>query len=551
MTFLSPSQPPSDIVLNHRAPIEVINFPWQDKCVEKLFTGFRGTKLPAQMLRMNVGYGKTFVVAKLIKALNDANYFTKLTPYKVIYITKGNVVEQTRRVLELFGLLDDCFVTTYDQMRSSLGEMFIKEGTKILHGQPLVTFDWIDVMTAPLVVIDECQSVKNEDSIQANIIRGLSNLPNIQQLYVSASPFTRVSEARAFVVATKMDYKFGYVTSPMCESHWPSFAQEISGRTSPYDYNKEACKRLRELLSPYVVEARGVRPNFHSKQQCKLIEFNSPQDRAIYDRAYTDYLKELAEIRCDEPGGIAAVWVAMLKFRQVAELLRAPYLAREMFTNVANGKAAVCAVNFKATIAKVTQLLVDNYYVNREAISLIWGGVTKMSEMKEEFQDLDIGPQNQRQRQREIDKFQEGKSHYCIFTFKSGGVGLSLHHARVGDRPRSVIIAPTYSAIELVQGIGRAHRITSLSETIQTLIFFKETIEEAVAARVEGKLACLNEIVGSRESWSEILVKDSRKAEEMRNKFKSRIEEECFEVEKEKFDDDLNEGIFIDVNEDI
>src|SRR6185369_16354832 len=118
--------------------------------------------------------------------------------------------------------------------------------------------------------------------------------------------------------------------------------------------------------------------------------------------------------------------------------------------------------------------------------------------------ELDLGPQDYVKRQVEIDRFQAGSSDYCLFNFKSGGVGLSLHHSdelttikvrrkphsgyayvedipSIPTKPRLTYLTPTFSAIELVQGLGRAARITSLSDTRQILLFYKHTIEEKVA----------------------------------------------------------------------
>jgi hypothetical protein len=124
----------------------------------------------------------------------------------------------------------------------------------------------------------------------------------------------------------------------------------------------------------------------------------------------------------------------------------------------------------------------------------------------DDLQNMQLGTQSKTQRQEEIDRFQEGKSKICLFTFKAGGVGLSLHHCKPDLLPRESIIAPCYSAIELVQGLGRAPRLTSLSETIQTMVFFKGTIEEHIADKVSQKLRCLREVVRQRESWEDCIV---------------------------------------------
>jgi len=117
-----------------------------------------------------------------------------------------------------------------------------------------------------------------------------------------------------------------------------------------------------------------------------------------------------------------------------------------------------------------------------------------------------LGNQSRSSRQSEIDAFQTGRTKVCIFTFKAGGVGLSLHHHDDTCLQRESVIAPCYSAIELVQGLGRAPRLTSLSETVQTMLYYKGTIEEHVADKVSQKLRCLKEVVRQRESWEDVIV---------------------------------------------
>jgi hypothetical protein len=123
-----------------------------------------------------------------------------------------------------------------------------------------------------------------------------------------------------------------------------------------------------------------------------------------------------------------------------------------------------------------------------------------------DLSELQLGTQSSNARQREIDNFQKGKTRICLFTFKAGGVGLSLHHNSPDTLPRETVLAPCYSAIEMVQGLGRAPRLTSMSETIQTMLFYKGTIEEHIADRVSQKLRCLREVVRQRESWEDVIV---------------------------------------------
>ena len=141
---------------------------------------------------------------------------------------------------------------------------------------------------------------------------------------------------------------------------------------------------------------------------------------------------------------------------------------------------------------------------------------------------LRIGMQSMDDRQREIDRFQSGKSLFCIYTFRAGGVGLSLHHSDeftefkcrrkpsgyvveediplVPVRPRRNFVALTYNAIELVQGVGRCPRLTSLSDTEQYIICYQGTIEVDIGYIVSKKLSCISSVVKQHESWQDIIM---------------------------------------------
>lgn len=142
----------------------------------------------------------------------------------------------------------------------------------------------------------------------------------------------------------------------------------------------------------------------------------------------------------------------------------------------------------------------------------------------EECKNLGLGTQTQDERQKNKIKFLKGESLYCFFTTKAGGVALSLHHCddktkekvrrhdhngyayledikNIPTRPRVTFAGPCFSAIETVQMLGRAPRITSLSDTYQEIIFYGGTAEEDVALILGQKLKCLSKVVMAKEGW--------------------------------------------------
>ena len=68
-----------------------------------------------------------------------------------------------------------------------------------------------------------------------------------------------------------------------------------------------------------------------------------------------------------------------------------------------------------------------------------------------------------RNNQKNVDRFQSGKSLVMIATPQSGGTGINLDDT-TGKSPRSIhILTPTFSANDLAQIIGRVHRLNTKS----------------------------------------------------------------------------------------
>lgn len=360
---------------------------------------------------------------------------------------------------------------------------------------------------------------------------------------------------------------------------WPSIAEAIAAPAEPDDYSPASVDRLMESLSEFIVHVTGVHPQFRAHNSIKVINFRDEESRKRYEESYNNFLMEKAKIEMRrEEGSLSGnaglqILVQLLKFRMAAELEKVPDICDAMIDAVENNKeAAVASFNFKQSIAAGVRYMVERG-IPREKISLIWGGGNssvsgkrkKKLDLKKKmesnaalmalFDDADVdmydlglngvedvkkivgegdeklnlGAQDAKERQKNIDRFQSGKALYCFFTLKAGGVGLSLHHSDeltkekvrrresgnaveediplIPVRPRRLFGATTYSAIELVQMLGRCPRLTSLSDTYQTILFYKNTIEERVAAIVSLKLRCLRKVSrGVKESWESVIL---------------------------------------------
>lgn len=530
------------------------------------------------------GLGKTFIVGAYLARLVESKWIEgkSYTPWPYIYVTKANVVEQTQRVLKkYFGLTEeDVLVIGIDQLRSEFGKRFVRQEITVEDGIESLNWKWRNNIHPLVVIWDEAHSLKNAGSQQSQIAQSYNNIEdeNIFQVFVSATPYVRVSEAKCFCVASRIPYTFGLNrNAPMVNDHWNDFARNIASdygrlKIGPTDYSPGAMTRLMNYMNDYIHRVKGVKTQFKAYNKIKILQFETDRGREEYTLAWEKFMEEKAKIE-----GSDAMTAAQANFNILAQLQvflkaaesnydRVNHISKDMDRAVKEGFAAACAVRFKLTICKCVEILITKFNVPRDKISLIWGGaptLTKKQKIKRSiinstafmermaaeglsFDDLDLddidadadlpkypdswrlGPQNRKQRQLEIDRFQRGESLYCFYTFRAGGVGLSLHHtdemtkekvrhkpsgyAYVEDipliptRPRFLKCTPTWSAQESVQGLGRCARINSLSDTNQELEYYAGTVEERQARVMSVKLHCLSKAVRNKESWEDIII---------------------------------------------
>lgn len=502
--------------------------PFQQRAADKLAPILHSRK--SALLIGAAGIGKTYIVGDIIQRLFHTNHFIDCkSPFPVIYLTKSSVVPQTREVLfgEFKLPVDKIFITNYDQMRSTLGSIWVgwqEQYSANLQDKWLAPV-WNPDYKPQLIVADECQALMNEGTQQSEI---MIEYPKIggQVLMASATPFARINQARFVFFCLKVRAPgYGLID----KTNWRTFSSDLAGGKAPWEYNEAAMERARELIKDQTVKVTGVRFKKKTRIQCKLIDFQTDEDRESYNQAYEEYLEELAKIDRNEPEGPMKIWVANTKFRKRAEFIKAPYLSEIAFEVVSRMEKQVIIGNNYIDALEATYKRLIDLGVLAEKISVIKGG------------------QSKKERQDNIRRFQTGKSDYCLFTLRAGGVGLSLHHYIKNEKvckPRYVIAPPTWSPIETVQYLGRAHRINSISETYQDIVWFKNTVEEKVAIRASEGLTSLATLISKKETWNEVFSnrKDIGDLEELK-----RLEYSNAQVHEDEKEEDITEEIDAEV----
>jgi hypothetical protein len=154
-----------------------------------------------------------------------------------------------------------------------------------------------------------------------------------------------------------------------------------------------------------------------------------------------------------------------------------------------------------------------------------------------------VGGQNQNERQRMVDEYQDGKLDIILITVRSGGVGLSLHHDRPTTKPRHVVTPIPWSAIDLVQFLGRGHRLTSLSPTTQESLLYNNTVEtEKVFPVLKNKVKCLSKCVTAKEQFCTLFEPENEDVNMEESDEINEAETEQREANKSENVDDVDSG---------
>ena len=180
---------------------------------------------------------------------------------------------------------------------------------------------------------------------------------------------------------------------------------------------------------------------------------------------YADLKSELDNLEIKREVDEDSALTIQLRARQEVELLKVPTIGELATDAHASGNSVVSFVNFRSTaqalINRLTHL--DNH------IGFVGGS------------------QNKWERELEVKKFQRNESRIIVVMTQAGGTGLSLHDEN-GDYPRVSLISPSFSAIDLKQALGRVHRATGKSPSIQKIVFANDTVEMGVCKAVRSKL---------------------------------------------------------------
>lgn len=365
-----------------------------------------------------------------------------------------------------------------------------------------------------IVIVDEAHKCKNLKTIASVLLYTLSNtmttsVTNEEKCKIIMLSATIADKPSNFALC---GYVLGLYPSISKASGW---INKIAGETNDNPmlavhhvlFNEHAARmRIKELGDLF--------PKNSVKAECfdmDCSELIQKEYKLIEDAI--EHLKKKEE----SSTAIAAIQFARMKI----EMFKVPTYIELANKYLEEGCAVAIFVNFTDSLRHIAQELKTNCIV--------------------------YGQQTIEERNKNIDDFQADKEHVIVLNSASGGTGLSLHDLN-GNYPRVAIISPSYSAISVLQVLGRIFRANGKTPARQLIVYCSDTIEESICENMKEKIiniALIND--GETDSYKiEGLMDDNKDNDKLSDFDKAFLKMNALHAKKERLEQDL-----IDTNKEI
>ena len=401
------------------------------------------------------GVGKTYVAAWLAKNLNSP----------VVIVCPKVVIPSWTKVLSYFGIKAHCLINYEKLIRGNTEHLSFKDGKDTGPSDYTINFP-----KNSLVILDEVHKCKSATSKNSDFLIKLK-MDGYKSLLLSATAATNPLEMKAFGFATTLHNLVSY-------RHFITSSGAYAGRYGGFQIDLQSQKTIEAmsnihntLFNLYKVSSRMTRkmfdkifPDNHVMAECFNMGTNTDKINRVYDQMEA----ELAALEESSINYSQHHFAIMTKARRMAELLKVPTMVEMIEDWYDEGISPVVFVNFTDTVEAIEKQLAKNRKFD--------GKIARI-----------VGGQSDKVRQKDIEDFQSDNKRIMIANLAAGNAGVSLHDL-IGNHPRGSIISPSYSAINLLQALGRIHRAEGKTTCIQKVMFADGTIEVEACKRVQCKL---------------------------------------------------------------
>jgi len=408
----------------------------------------------------DTGCGKTYSACAIAKELNCPT----------VVICPKLVIPTWKRILASFGI-DKPLVINYEKLVRG-NTKWLTYVKKEFNKKKAWESNGVNIHfpTNSLVIFDEVHKCKAYRSLQSDLLVAVKNA-GYKLLMLSATAATNPLELKAF----------GYATHLHNGSNFSKFCKEKGAETNRFgglvidmsaDIAKQGMQKVHHLLFNLqksasrmkVEQFDGIFPENHIVAD--RMDMGDNTDKI--NRVYTQMEVELARLDARAQNYREHIFAIIMEARRKTELLKVPSLVDQVIDLHDEGISPVVFLNFTDSIEALESRLIKHSHVK--------GVIGKI-----------VGGQNDKVRQQDIDDFNADKKRIMLINLLAGSDSISLHDLN-GKFPRHSLLIPSFSAIRLVQALGRIARQGGKTRCLQKIVFTADSIEERACFKVQGRL---------------------------------------------------------------
>lgn len=414
----------------------------------------------------DTGVGKTYCACWIAKQLNCP----------VVVICPNSVKEIWRQTLAKFQV-NNSLIINYERLIRGNTEYLTYDLNKFHRTPKWWLSEGIELhfRKDSFIIVDEQHRGRTHDSLTCDLLVALKN-QKYKVLGLSATSATSVADMKA--IGYKVNLHNGENYPNWCVDHG---ALVTRWGTINWDINQVAAqnglKRIHEnLFNHQKIASRLRREDFgnlfpENRVLSEVYDMgqNNYKLQAVYDQM--QYELSLLDKRTSDYSN--HVFAIIMEARRRSEILKTPTAVEFINDWIDEGMSAVVFCNFNDTVESLKRLLKKH----TDKIGFLVGG------------------QSEYERNCYIKDFQSDKLRIFIANMKAGNLGVSLHDLN-GIYPRQSLIMPCWSAVDVIQSIGRIWRVKGQTPCIQRFFYANIPIEKRMANRIAARvnnLDCLND----------------------------------------------------------
>ena len=401
------------------------------------------------------GTGKTYVAAWVAKQLN----------VPLVVICPKVVRKDWGEVLANFGIKANVIINYEKLVRGNTEHLTFKNDN-----HDYVENYQIHFPKDALVILDETHKCKALKSKNSNMLVALKQ-QGYKLFLLSATAATNPIEMRSFGYATLLHNLYGFKTflkdCNVSINRYGAFHVDMENNLT-----RASMRNMHNVLfNQLKVAGRMTRKmfgNIFPDNRVKAEAFDMGANTDKINRVYEMMEAELDALEESSSNCKQHQFAIMTKARRMAELLKVPTIVEMIEDLFDEGVSPVVFVNYTETVEAINKKLAQKNKFNNKVAFI-------------------VGGQSNKARDNDIADFQSNVKKIMIANLSAGNAGISLHDLN-GEFPRHSIISPSFSAIHMIQSLGRIHRAEGKSPCMQTIMFASDTIEEHACKRVQTKI---------------------------------------------------------------